>query len=192
MALLSWNRWYLVDAARAAKYDPAAETWNVSSVAVPNLQSVKVTPLSDTDEMRIYGAVEHFLSVLAACDVEMEMGGLAAEAYEEMTSIVPDESGTATRDWEFAGGENLGYFGMILRLKVDGPGCALVYLHRLKLNNTIGIEAAKENKFIIPAVTAKAMRLRQSDESLYPVYRIKEFDTLQSIPVDFNTAFASL
>lgn len=191
MALLDWNRWYLVDAASVAGWDSQAETWN-TPIALPNLQSFKLSPTTDTDSMQIYGANEHFLSVLTGCEIELEFGGLAADAYAEMTGITPTESGTATRSWEFEGGNNLDYFGMIARLKVDGPGNALVYLPRMKLDSVLGLEAAKENKFLIPTTKAMCGRLRLEDGTLYSVYRLKEFDSAQSIPGDFNTAFTSL
>ncbi|RMH11464.1 MAG: hypothetical protein D6698_16320 [Gammaproteobacteria bacterium] len=192
MTVLEFRKPYGIAAARVAKWNPSTETWG-TSVAIPNLQGIAISPVHETDEKNTYGAREHLLSVLVSIEVTLDFVGKDSLSAQVMTGITPEslDSG-ATRKTRHVGGVNLPYFGLICQIRADDGGDLHLMIPYAKLDSLIGLQMDAENKFVVPNVTAKAARLRLSDNSLYPIWDELEHETLTDIETDFNTAFAPL
>lgn len=195
MPIADFTRPYGIKAASVAAWDEAAETWG-TPVIVPNLMGATFTPTMSNDEMNIYSSVEHLLSVLAGGELSLDLGGIATAAYNVMTGLTSDESGSGAgevRDTAYIGGFNMAYFGIIYALDTDGVSDMHYHLPRVKLDSFAELAAVAESEFVKPNITAKAARLRLADGvTLYPILRTIEHIVSTAIPSDFNVAFAPL
>ncbi len=192
MALPDFTRPYRAISARVATFDPVTELWG-TSVAVPNLQGITVTPTMDNDELKIYGTLEHFLSSFAGVELSLEFGGMDDPSYAAMTGIASVESGsgaTEQRRTSYAGGINLAYFGLIVSVDTDGLSDAHWLIPRVKLDSLAELALVADSEFVKPSITAKGGRLRLADESLYYVLDIIEHAANTPIGTDFNVEFA--
>jgi hypothetical protein len=192
--MINWRTMYRVIAASVAQWDPDAETWN-TPVEVPNLQGISLTPMTDTDEKRVYGAHEKFLSVITGLECTLNFVGRDDAAFVEMTGYGSTESGSGsgeTRRTRYAGGTNLAYFGLILALEADDGGDVHIMLPYGKLSSIAGLEMSDENQFVVPNITARFGRLRLADGTLHDVMTELEHAVVTDVPSDFNTAFAGL
>ena len=194
MALPDFTRPYKANDARVATYDSTNEVW-LSSVPVPNLQGVTFTPTFDNDEMKIYGVIEHLLSVFAGGELSFDFGGRDDASYNAMTGVASSESGSGAaevRTTIFAGGINLAYFGLIVAVDADGDADAHWFIPRIKLDNLEEMALVADSEFSVPNITAKAARLRLADGSKYPVFNYVEHAVATAIEEDFNAAFVPL
>ncbi len=194
MALIDFTRPYRAKEARVATWDAVNEVW-LSSVNIPNLQGVTITPVFDNDEMKIFGTQEHFLSSFAGAEVSLDFGGMDDPSYNAMTGVDSVESGSGAAEIRrtiYAGGKNLAYFGLIVSVDTDGLSDAHWLLPRVKLDNLMEMAMVADSEFTKPNITAKAGRLRLADNSLYPVLEIPEYAVDTTIETDFNVAFQPL
>jgi hypothetical protein len=192
--MLNFSKLYGVREARVGTYLPATELWD-TSVDVPNLQAIKVTPSADNDEMMVYGGKEHGLAVIVGCEVTLDFAGIADTVVAAMTGISSSSSGSGaseTRTRRLEGGDNLSYFGLMVKILADDGGDLHLYFPRCQLQSYFPLQMDKENKFLVPNVTAMAYRLRKEDGSLYPVIDMIEHATATSLATDFNSAFTAL
>jgi len=186
--------WYKVIEARVATWLPATETWD-TSVAIPNLSGIKFDPEMDNDELYVFGAKEHLLSVPVGMKVTMSFGGVDNTSANAMTGMSSTESGSGddeTRKTRWSGGDNLPYFGLIVAVEANDGLDAHLMLPRLKLDSLMALDLAKGNKFVIPNVTAKAARLRLAAGTLYPVMDLLEHAVVNTVETDFAVALLSL
>lgn len=193
MGLLEHRRYYQVSAAAFAAWQTATETWD-TPVAADHLQSITISPVLDTDTLKVYGAEEHGLAVVAAYDVALEFGGVTSAIDAILTGRAVTVSGTGssqTRRRQSLGGDPLPYFGLALQVLADG-GDLHLYLPRVQVRSLVGLALAADSQFARPTVTARAYRLRRVDGTLYPVLDELEHATPTALPANFNTAFESI
>lgn len=193
MGLLDHRRYYQVSAAAFAAWQPDSETW-ATPVAATNLQSITLSPVLDTDTLKIYGAEEHGLAVVTAYDVALEFGGVtsAIDAILTGRTVTVEGSGASqTRRRQSIGGESLPYFGMAVQVLADG-GDLHLYLPRVQMRSLVGLALSADSQFARPTVTARAYRLRLVAGTLYPVVDELEHATPTALPANFNTALAAL
>lgn len=193
MGLLDHRRYYQVSAAAFAAWQPDSETW-ATPVSATHLQSITLSPVLDTDSLKVYGAEEHGLAVVTAYEVALEFGGVtsAIDAILTGRSVTVEGSGASqTRRRQSVGGESLPYFGMALQVLADG-GDLHLYLPRVQVRSLVGLALAAESQFARPTVTARAYRLRLVDGTLYPVLDELEHATPTALPTDFNAALVAL
>jgi hypothetical protein len=163
-------------------------------VAVPNLQGIKITPTMDNDEMRGFGSLEHLLAVLVGAEVELDFGGIDKDTEVVMTGFASSSSGSGAseqRSTRYEGADNLPYFAYQVQIIADDEGDGHILLPRMKLDSLLPLEIAKENKFAMPNVKAKAVRLRKADNSLYPVFDFIEHATVTALSSTFTMAALS-
>lgn len=194
MSLLDFNKWYAVNGARVATWLPGTETWD-TSVAIPNLQGIMIKPVYDTDLAKIYGAGEHALAVFVDLDITMNFVGKDDPSVVAMTGRSSTSSGSGDSEQRttlYTGGEDLSYFGLIAQILGQEGADLHLFAPRVKLQDDFGIEFDADSKFGKSDISAKGLRLRLADNTLYPVLKAIEHATVTTIETDFATAFTAL
>lgn len=192
--MLSLNKWYGAAEARIAEWLPATEVWD-TSVNVPNLQGIKLTPRMDNDEARAFGVFEDGLSVVTGLELTLDFSHIDITSSNVMMGLSSDSSGSGsseTRTIKTRGRLALPYFGLIVKVLADDGRDAHILVPKVKLDTALPFEFTGENKFVVPSVGAKGFRLRLNDGTLYELYATLEHATAASVATDFNTAMADL
>ena len=194
MALVNLRKMYRVDTALVAAYDPSTEQWD-TAVAVPNLKGLQINPVHTTDNFMVYGAEEDGLSVLTACEIVMDFSGYDVPSANEMTGQTSTTAGsgdTEVRTTRNVAGSALHHFGLSARIVAKEGGDAHILVPFMYLPSLMALNMAESNKFVVPSITARAQRLRLSDDSLYPIWDQVEHAVVTALETDFNTAFTAL
>jgi hypothetical protein len=173
---------YLCRAMAVALWDPVAETYGTPK-SVFNVGGVNIDPIHDTDEQKVLGAIEETLSVLTSMDWSIMFGGINWDIIALMT-------GQSGNYYDDEGGEDMPYFGAALAFPVKGGKDMHVYLFKNQLQKRVPLDVSEQNQFIVPEIEVKAMRLRLTDGTTFPIRRlVPPYATQTALPTDFNTAF---
>jgi hypothetical protein len=176
-----------VESAIVYALDRSEEDWGFG-VNVPNLQAIKFDPLMDNDELRIFGSLEHLLSVLTAVDVTLDLGGIDATSEPIITGFSATTSGSGAgeqRTTRQLGAALAGYFALQAQIVADDGGDAHLMLPCMMLSQLIPVEIAKTNQFMVENVKARAVRLVLADGTQHAVMEWREHAAAATIETAF-------
>lgn len=182
---------YSVRAMSVATWNPLTEQWG-TPVSVTNLQTINLGPEHDTDLLKILGANEDALSVLTHLTLQATFGGIDWATMAIMAGMSDASSGGAVHinDYE-GGGEGLPFFGGVLALPLQGSGDFHIYVPKCQLSTYPPLDI-EQNKFALPQIDITALRLRLADNTVYKIARHKVYNSVTTLPANFNTAFAEM
>lgn len=156
------------------------------------LQSTEIEPVMATDEGRVGGAIEHLLSIIEGCELTLSELGFDVATMAVMTNMTHSLSGSGEsgrRTLTIPTGKNFPYFGLIVRIELDGGGQLHVSFPRCKAMSHFAIEAAESGEFSVPEVEITAARLRLSSGTLKNAIGMDFYAVETAISSDFNTWF---
>lgn len=139
-----------------------------SAVPIEDGQTLDITPMGDTDELKAFGRIKHMLSIPTHAEFKGGYGGISRSALAVITGNAEVESGTTPSRTFFqnmvAGGV-LPYFAIAGRALVEGGGSLAVGLKACMLDKLPAISFdGKANKFIVSEFSGRS--LAAADDTL--------------------------
>lgn len=143
-----------------ATYDITADTVG-SAVPIEDGQTLEITPMGDTDELKAYGAIKHILSIPTHAEFKAGHGAVSRSVLEVISGFADTQTGTTPSrlyHQNMSVGGVLPYFAIAGRALVEGGGSLAVGLKTCMLDKLPSWSFdGKANKFVLSEFSGRAI-----------------------------------